>query len=1024
MRPLKLTMRAFGPYATEEVIDFSKIGNEQIFVISGKTGAGKTTIFDAMSFALYGKANTNSRDGLSLRSHFAAEDVITEVELVFKIGNQLYQIIRSPQQEVQKKNSEDTRVVTAKAALYHFNNEAELIVSGVREVDEKIADIMQLDVNQFRQILMIPQNEFRELLVAPSKDKQLILQKLANTFLYKKLEDQLKEEQNSKLAEIQQTQKQIEQITTTLQGFFAEELATAEDTTIDLQTFVSTKIQEKELFLKNVEDELTVLVMRIENMTKDIAFAETKLQQWAQLETALVDKKSLHEQYDAMAGFRQKLELNKRTASLKLQEIQCKELEKQENDLQIDIAELGAKLEIARKELATIKEERSQFLEQQASQQALQKELANFDLYDKHIQQIEQSAKTLKTLQTQIANYEREQNALNQQISEFEIKKEQYQVQEKTLNEMKLAKKDLENEATVLEQKLKEMQTAVALIEQKDKLMVEKESVQSMSEQLDAKVATMQAELAHFEKQKQSQHAIILAEALEEGSPCPVCGSVHHPQPIQVADAFDEAQYLQQQQDLQHALTDQQKMHNEIAKLDGMLAQLTQLNTTDDRNLPAEKQRIEMRVKEILEQLQPMNKELLSENQNENNLAWTTKELNGFYRRKELLQEELGQLRAPAQGTQAQIEMLQKQIPSQYHDREFFYQQRANIQEQVEAYQAQAAAYEETYMAKKELVSQYETEYNLTMRNAQKVAEERKQQQIAFDKAILQADFKDYLTYSNAILSSDEEQALTQQVQEYEKAFYHNQQIVEQLQQQLDGQEKPNIEQLQATKVAYEQQRDQIIETRSTYNEQLRNVQQHFATYQALLQTLSTQEQHYRDLGELADTANGKNERNLGFERYVLGTFLDNILQHTNTRLSKMTNGRFTLLRKNEKAKYNAQSGLDLVVFDEYTGKNRDVTSLSGGESFKTSLALALALAEVVQEMSGGISLETMFIDEGFGTLDADSLDSAIESLLEVEQSGRLVGIISHVPELKERIPVKLEVIADNHGSHTQFIKS
>ncbi|MEB2464552.1 SbcC/MukB-like Walker B domain-containing protein, partial [Listeria monocytogenes] len=242
------------------------------------------------------------------------------------------------------------------------------------------------------------------------------------------------------------------------------------------------------------------------------------------------------------------------------------------------------------------------------------------------------------------------------------------------------------------------------------------------------------------------------------------------------------------------------------------------------------------------------------------------------------------------------------------------------------------------------------------------------------------------------------------------------------LKEKLQNKQKPNIEQLEFIMKEKQLELSQSEENTIKQREFVTKRKELVENYQNSIQTVEQAEENYADIGLLADAARGKNARRLTFERYILAMFLDTIIHRANHRLSKMTSGRFELQRKMEKAKGNVQSGLELEVFDEYTGLTRHVKTLSGGESFKTSLALALSLAEVVQEMAGGISLETMFIDEGFGTLDPESLEAAVECLLETQENGRLVGIISHVPELKERISARLEVTATNHGSTTKFI--
>lgn len=295
------------------------------------------------------------------------------------------------------------------------------------------------------------------------------------------------------------------------------------------------------------------------------------------------------------------------------------------------------------------------------------------------------------------------------------------------------------------------------------------------------------------------------------------------------------------------------------------------------------------------------------------------------------------------------------------------------------------------------------------------------EQRIIFKEIMAANGFADYPSYRQAILATEVLAEKENLVKDYEQRYHFVTERLKESEGRLSGSTRPDIESLaQQNKEAqnvYHEQAERSI-TQKEAIQKLARLSEQFLKY---LEETSQAEKDYADIGYLADMARGKNDRRLTFERFVLATFLDTILLRANGRLKKMTSGRFQLIRKKEKSKGNVQSGLELEVYDEYTGLERHVKTLSGGESFKTSLALALALAEVVQEMSGGISLETMFIDEGFGTLDPESLEMAVECLLETQESGRLVGIISHVPELKERIPTRLEVTATNHGSTTKF---
>lgn len=237
----------------------------------------------------------------------------------------------------------------------------------------------------------------------------------------------------------------------------------------------------------------------------------------------------------------------------------------------------------------------------------------------------------------------------------------------------------------------------------------------------------------------------------------------------------------------------------------------------------------------------------------------------------------------------------------------------------------------------------------------------------------------------------------------------------------LEGIEKPDLESLQ---VSLQESDDQLKLLQDQYTNLFMKKKQNEETMQKITEineNMKAIEERYKVIGHLYEISKGQNTYRITFERFVLAAFLDDILREANGRLSRMTSGRYMLLRKTDRSKGNAQSGLELLVFDQYTGQERHVKTLSGGESFKAALALALGLADVVQQYAGGVSLETMFIDEGFGTLDPESLDQAIEALIEIQSSGRLVGIISHVPELKERIDARLEVTASQSGSRTQF---
>ncbi|MGW9607363.1 SbcC/MukB-like Walker B domain-containing protein, partial [Heyndrickxia sporothermodurans] len=295
--------------------------------------------------------------------------------------------------------------------------------------------------------------------------------------------------------------------------------------------------------------------------------------------------------------------------------------------------------------------------------------------------------------------------------------------------------------------------------------------------------------------------------------------------------------------------------------------------------------------------------------------------------------------------------------------------------------------------------------------------EERKK----FINMLSEEGFSGYQQFSQAKRERETIKQLEQQVQNYREEFRSVSDRYQEIEELLKNVEKPQIDRLKQQFIELENDLQDLSSTHSTVLMKIHHNEEIARKVAKINHTIKESEEKYKVIGHLSDISKGQNTYRITFERYVLAAFLDDILQVANTRLTRMTSGRYHLLRKTDRSKGNVQSGLELLIFDQYTGQERHVKTLSGGESFKASLALALGLADVVQQHSGGVSLETMFIDEGFGTLDPESLDQAIESLMDIQNSGRLVGIISHVPELKERIDARLEVYSSQNGSKTEF---
>ncbi|MGL5042320.1 MAG: AAA family ATPase [Culicoidibacterales bacterium] len=1019
MRPLQLIMKAFGPYGKEEIIDFSELGQENIFVISGKTGSGKTTIFDAMSFALFGKANTGDRDGVSLRSHFANEADVTEVGLSFSLRGKMYLIVRQPQQEIIKKNGAGTRVVNATASLFEYAQNQQIpLATSVRDVDLKIQEIIQLNVEQFRQILMIPQGEFRELLVAPSKDKQVILQKLAGTEIYKAIEESLKEQQKTGESEIKLLRGNI---AASYQSVFSEE-ETLGKTTIEINSLFEREINDKKGIAKQTQESISVVKIKAENALKDLALAENRQSDWDKLEQIGQEVANLKAKEPENVSKKNLVQKAKKAMQLNSNLAIYEQVTQQTNEYQEQLVAVKAEIIALKSDLEAIKREKDKWDKGGLDQVKREKILYQLQELEMKIGRLSRSEKDLASYQVLI-------KALVDYLTGLEIsskglleRKETFQAEEEQIRQSHLLKRDLE--ASILKIATDRMIIDKELSDKRAKKEITANIIatESLCQQAKKRYEESLAEVTQLEEIENSQQAAKLAKTVIEGEACPVCGSSNHPHLARTTDQISLKDLQEAKEFLLEATEKKQQCELELEKYTWQLGQVKTKTDVGENELAAA---IKMLTENLIAQEQKLSrvvKLLASEDAVVKNIAWINKELNEQALEHQLKTEELNKVKPPAQQMLALVEMLKMEIPSEFTNSTIFFEKMAKIASESEAYLLEKARLGADFDAARDKLNHAETMGISVQVSLSRASAQRERLLVEFEKLLVQNDFATMEAFREANLSVGDLEVLEADILAYEQALFFAIKTEVELAEKMAGTQKPDIV---ALKLKLGMLRQELAEKEQLLRsevEMLNKLEGQYQQYQLLFKKIQTAELEYAELGELAEAANGKNMHNLGFERYVLASFLDTILERSNERLNKMTGGRFLLLRKVDKAKHNAQSGLDLLIYDEYTGKQRDVTTLSGGESFKTSLALALALADVVQEMSGGISLDTMFIDEGFGTLDPESLDAAVECLLETQENGRLVGIISHVPELKQRIGTRLEVTASSYGSSTKFI--
>lgn len=772
MKPLQLTMRAFGAYADEQTIDFTLLGDKNFFLIHGPTGSGKTTILDAISFALYGSASGDLRESKSLRSDYAPAEQKTEVEFTFSSGEQIYQVLRAPEQELKKQRGEGTRKVPAAAALFKLlaDGSKEPLAAKSDEVTKKVTELIGFKAEQFRQIVLLPQGEFRRFLIAESKDRKAILETIFKTELYRRIETLLADRSSA----IDSDYKQLKQ-----QRQFILDSSHCED-----QAHLSGKLQELQ--------------------QQQASIAAALLAAASQLETAKQQRQQAQEVHNAF-----------------------KEAAAAQTALQSLLEQRPA--------VAAVKNEAAQ-----AEKAAFLEEIYN------------------STLRAHKHNEESKKTALHAAAATTSAQEGLQELHQQLQKQLQLLQLGDITGASDLTQALELLNRHIL--------------------HLNSETAKLSGVTAELER---------LAGTLVDNEPCPVCGSPHHPKPATVSAA--------QKAELQ-------------AKMQS-LAQKTQL--------------------------------------------------------------------------------LQ------------------HLQQQYQQAQVQLARCEAAQVAAHSALASTDTEF-LELRDR-------------FKERLTASEFTTQNDFLAALRPESKRRELQQTITTYEQNLAAATDRLQRAQAAVDGKTAPDLDAVLAAEQNASQHYNGLTAQSAVAAREIAELERQQHQLLQLEEKMTALQEAYQIAAALAETAKGNNTARLTFSAFVLQAILDDVLQAANLRLTSMSRGRYSLSRTGDVLDARRENGLNIEVTDSFTGVARPVKTLSGGEIFLASLSLALGLSDVVQAYAGGIHLDTILVDEGFGTLDTEALDMAIRTLTDLQKGGRLVGIISHVGELRERISARLEVIPGQRGSRAIF---
>ncbi|MET2949544.1 SMC family ATPase [Vibrio owensii] len=1012
MKPIKLTMQAFGPFAQTETIEFDKLGTNPLFLINGPTGSGKTSILDAICFALYGETTGNERQGIQMRCDMAAPTLLTEVTLEFSLHGKSYRVIRSPEQEAPKARGEGMTVRKHTAALYEITDEEKLITSKTTQVKTEVTNIIGLNETQFRQVMVLPQGKFRELLLATSKEREEIFGQLFQTDIYKKIEYALKD----KASAISKAKDEFDnQIRGALQvaGVSSEAELTEQREALSAQ-FETVQKQEQES------------LAQLNAVKTELQKAEALSNEFKKREHAEIALKQHLEQSDAVSSCQLQLDNAKKASKVELPYVTLQNASKQTQELEQKVAKLSQDLTVANDAVKS-KEGALQTAKEQAAQ----------------LPKLTEQQYQLEGMKGKLVEKSELEKAINAglaQKSEFEVTLKKYiALKEKLTLEAQQGQKSLDQarvdvasigsiEAEIKQQQrlMQDLQKLTGLNQELAKLDALTPSKQASVDQAKARYVELQRSADTLELSWHNAQAAVLAQRLQAGEMCPVCGSVEHPQPAQFVgeevtkDQVQNARNIEREgQVLLNQLNNQLEQHNIAVgqykqQIEQLSVELGQNASMDLSALQASMQQFNER----LQQLSSINLVQLEQSVNELNQRCVIGEgkIND-------LQNQMAANESTIKVNQEQLAKLSASLDAKYSSLEVLEQDIVAIQKQIaelnSTFEAAQNHLQQAVLAKTNIESQLTT-------NQQWLNEALERLNTAkadWAQALQASAFEDEAQFLTSKVDEAEMQVWQQEIDAFKQTQIKLEQTLADLSSELKDLALPDLEglnvKLNSIQQSYVEARNQLDSTRSLF-ERLEKVRNDIAT----LHDKNTKlEDEYKVFGTLYDVASGKTGSRISLHRFVLGVLLDDVLIQASQRLSLMSKGRYILARKTEGFKGAAGRGLDLVVEDSYTGKTRDVATLSGGESFMAALALALGLSDVVQSYSGGIRLDTLFIDEGFGSLDPESLDLAIQTLVDLQQTGRMIGVISHVSELKEQMAQRIDVEPSRLGS-TVSVKS
>lgn len=1024
-------MRYFGPYKNE-TIDFSELTGTAVFLVSGNTGSGKTTIFDAMCYALFGQTtNDQDRDAAALRSDFAPNDQETSVTFIFEHQGRTYEVTRKPKQTLLGRGNKIVEHSTKVSLIYPLEDEQPTEISQISVANDFIENLLNLTRDQFKQIVLLPQGKFRQFLESSSNDKETLLRDLFNTSLYQKWAQVLKD----RLA----IQKKQHQTVTT-------KMITIKESFPNVDPGLSNDewLKDASQIIEEQQEKVGNISREIEQLQKQTTSLNQKIDHQQRLVDAFNERKQKQDELDGLLQQSPQMkglnnEINHLTWFQEHQKAYLDYLHAQDavHQEQRKLQENESLLDQLRSHQKELNKNNSRLEEQQTEINKIREQetvLKNL------LPQYEKKAQLVSLVAKQQAGIEKQQATLTKYQTTIQDSKQQLEQIDNQISDLG----DLTEESIFQEKQKHQLENVESLFheysqhqKQFDKLKAQIDAGNNRLSEIDTQMKNARQRYEGLKDAHARNEIARLVQDLKPGSPCPVCGSKEHPHPAPINDRQDEVSSeevdkanetlmkIQQKHATQQSRLEewQHQQSRETKMMDQQLHKINDIMGADYSTATNLKQTVDKLRQKVQNQEKELQSHLKLQQQYKSTKVKLQQTVEDTKAKLEDAKAEFNHANEKQTATRANLQTIDDNLPVAYADQQEAETQLNKWQKKIDKFDQQQKDIQQQLTAINEKIAtnhQLITDNQSSIKNYQdQSADLKKELSLALKKYSADQDWNFWEQSNKKVTQLP---AMQRQWQEYQTKRTQLDSLLQRLNDQIGEQSLPDIDQTQKQLAMLQHQMSEGQQKKGELQGNLQSLQDIYQQVIKIHRQQSNELKKIQDLQTISDVMNGNTDSKLSLERYVLQNYLNEVLRVSNERLDKLTNGRYVFVLSDDQAKGNGTkwSGLEINVYDDNAGQERSVRTLSGGESFMASLALALGLGEVIQERSGGIQVDALFIDEGFGSLDQDALNQALNALQTIK-GYKMIGIISHVTELENQVPNQLQVISQNGVSHVKY---